>query len=260
MKKSLILAIAALSFFLASCKGMQKNTLLDQIKAKGEMNIAIEGVWAPWSFHNDKGELIGFDVEVAEAVCERIGVRPRFVEVVWERILPGVESGIYDVAFNGVAITAEREGNFYFSNPYCSECTVLIVHKDNDTIKSFADLKGRSCANALESNYCKIGEDHGAFTIAIDSLEEEMKLVAEGRAESTINADASFFDYLNSNPSAPLKIVDKISAPIPIGVPTKKTFKNYSLIQEINGIFKELKADGTLTAISLKYFGRDITK
>ena len=260
MKKIALFIFAAFSLLFVSCNGVGRKNLLDKIKEKGELVIATEGIWPPFSFHNDKGELIGFDVEVAKNVCRRLGVAPRFVEVEWERILPGIESGIYDIAFNGVNIIEERKEKFYFTKPYAIEHTVLITHKDNYEIKSFADLKGKSCANASNSWYNFLAEQYESYLIIIDSLEEEMDLVSQGRAEATINADVSFYDYLASHPAAPLKIVDMIDEAHFIGAPCLKDPKNLSFIQAVDEALDDMRQSGMLTAISNKYFGKDLTE
>ena len=260
MKKIALFIFAALSLLFVSCNKEERKGLLDKIKEKGELVIATEGLWPPFSFHNDSGDLIGYDIEVAKNVCQRIGVAPRFVEVEWERILPGIESGIYDIAFNGVNIREERKEKFYFSKPYAIEHTVLITHKDNYEIKSFEDLKGKSCANALNSYYQSLAKKYDASLIIIDSLEEEMDLVSQGRAEATINADVSFYEYLATHPAAPLKIVDSVEDAHKIGAPCLKDEKNLPFIQAVDAALDEMRQDGTLVKISSKYFGKDLSE
>lgn len=227
---------------------------------KGELVIATEGNWVPWTYHDVNGKLVGFDVDVAREVCSRLGVAPKFIEVEWERILPGVESGAYDVAFNGVKLTDERRENFYFTRPYVFEKSALIAHKDDFEIRSFNDLKGKTCANAATTGYADLAEKYGGVLIIIDSFDEEMELVAARRVETTINSEASFYDYMNEHPSAPLKIVDVVNDLHPIAVPCRKSEINLPMIQAIDKILDEMRQDGTLRELSMKYFGKDMTK
>ena len=266
MKNSLfraVLGAAALSLlapFFSSCKKVQPKNLLEKVKAKGEIVIATEGVWAPWSFHNGKNELVGFDIEVAKELCARVGLKPRFIEVEWDRIFKCLETGVCDIAANGIEVTSERAGSLYFSQPYAYSKTALIVRKDNDKIKSFKDLRGTSSANSLDSTYAQIAESYGAIIIAVNSFEETMNLVLENRADSTINSDVSFYDYLITNPGVPVKIAEVSNIVLPVAIPCKREVENLPLLAELNKALTEMHSDGTLTRISLKYFRKDITK
>ena len=83
-------------------------TLLEQIRDRGELIIATEGTWAPWTYHDEEDDLVGFDVEVAQRVAEKLGVKATFVEGEFDGLLAGLETGRYDMIANGVEITEER--------------------------------------------------------------------------------------------------------------------------------------------------------
>lgn len=139
------LALAAL-LALAGCGKKQEpaGDRLAQIQQKGELVIALEGNWAPWSFHDDSDALVGYDVEVGKAIAEKLGVKATFVEGEWDGLLAGVEAGRYDMVINGVDITDSRKETYDFSTPYAYIKTALVVAKDNDTIQSFEDLAGKT--------------------------------------------------------------------------------------------------------------------
>lgn len=266
MKKSFVAALAAAAMAVlaamnfASCKKEKEKTLLDSIKSHGELTIATEGVWAPWSFHNDKGELTGFDIEVAKCVCKHIGVKPRFIEVEWDTIFDVLENKKCDIIVNGVGVTEERATRFYFTQPYSFSKTALIVRLDNDEIFSFKDLNGKTSANALESTYCEMAQSYGAVIIAIDTFEETLNLVMENRVDTTLNSDLSFYDYMNKNPTAPLRIAALSPTAIPVAIVCRKGLDNISLLSALDEALLKMNLDGTLTEISIKYFGKDITK
>lgn len=252
-------ALTLLPLFF-SCKKAQPKNLLEKIKAKGEISIATEGVWAPWSYHDEKGDLVGFDIEVAKEMCARVGIKARFVEIEWDRIFECIETGACDIAANGIEVTSERAGTLYFSQPYAYSKTALIVRKDNKKIKSFKDLQGTSSANSPNSTYCDIAESYGAIIIAVDSFEETMNLVLENRADSTINSDVSFYDYMITNPGAQLKIAEISNIILPVAIPCKREVENLPLLAELNKVLTDMHSDGTLSKISLKYFRKDITQ
>ena len=142
MKKNLfIFAAAVFSAGIMSCQKSESADLLSQIQKKGKITIAMEGTWAPWTYHDEKNELVGYDVEVGKKIAEKLGVKAEFVEVDWDGIFAGIDSKRYDLSLNGVEVTQERVFKYDFSEPYAYTHTALIVKKDNDSIKKFEDLK-----------------------------------------------------------------------------------------------------------------------
>ena len=132
--------------------------LLSEIQNRGYITVAMEGTWAPWTYHDEEGELVGFDVEVAAAVAEELGVEVRYEEGEWDGLLAGVESGRYDIMVNGVGYTEERAQAYDFSEPYCYNKTALIVRSDNDEISSLEDLEGKTTCNSANSTYLRSTE------------------------------------------------------------------------------------------------------
>ena len=92
--------------------------LLSQIQANGTITVAMEGTWAPWTYHDENDNLVGYDVEVATKIAEKLGVEPKFVEGEWDGLLAGLDAGRYDIMVNGVDITPERAEKYDFSSPY----------------------------------------------------------------------------------------------------------------------------------------------
>lgn len=172
----------------------------------------------------------------------------------------GMDSKRYDIALNGVEITPEREQKYDFSIPYGYIHTALIVRDDNSEINSFEDLKGKTSTNSLGSTYADLAESYGANIITIDTLEETIQLVEHRRADATLNADVSFMDYIKAHPDAPVKIVALTEDASQIAIPIRKGKENETLKAALNSAIEELRADGTISAISQKYFGKDIAK
>src|SRR3954470_15479538 len=115
----------------------KSKNLFEQIKADGEIKIGTEGVYAPFSFHDASGKLTGFDIEIAEEVAKRLGVKPDFIETQWDGIFAGLDSKRFDAIINQIGIRPDRQAKYDFSDPYTVSKPVLIVREDNDTIKSF---------------------------------------------------------------------------------------------------------------------------
>ena len=232
---------------------------LAAIQANGKLVVALEGAWQPWSYHDSSDTLVGYDVEVSRAIAEKLGVEPEYVESDWDSLFAGLDAGRFDIVCNGVEVTDERAKTYDFTTPYGYIHTALAVRKDNEDIKSFEDLKGKTTANSLASTYMELAESYGATVQGIDTLEETIQLLTAGRIDATLNADVSFYDYLNVHPDADFKLVAQTEDASHVAIPVRKGDDSASLLEAINTAIEELRADGTLKALGEKYFGQDIS-
>ena len=231
---------------------------LDSIQKSGKLVVALEGAWQPWSYHDASDTLVGYDVEVSRAIAEKLGVEPEYVESDWDSLFAGLDAGRYDMVCNGVEVTEERAKTYAFTTPYGYIHTALAVRKDNTDITSFEDLKGKTTANSLASTYMELAESYGATVQGIDTLEETIQLLTAGRIDATLNADVSFYDYLNVHPDADFKLVAQTAEASHVAIPVLKS-EDTAYLDALNAAIEELRADGTLKTLSEKYFGQDIS-
>ena len=231
---------------------------LEAIQSNGKLVIALEGAWQPWCFHDESDTLVGYDVEVSRAIAEKLGVEPEYVESDWDSLFAGLDAGRYDLVCNGVEVTEERAKTYNFTTPYGYIHTALAVRKDNEDIKSFEDLAGKTTANSLASTYMELAESYGATVQGIDTLEETIQLLTAGRIDATLNANVSFYDYLNVHPDADFKLVAQTEDASHVAIPIVKS-EDSSFLDALNSAIDELRADGTLKELGEKYFGQDIS-
>lgn len=234
--------------------------LLAQIQQRGESVFGTEGTWSPWTYHDENDQLVGFDIEVAQKVAEKLGVKATFVEGEWDGLLAGVDGGRYDSMANGVEITEERAQKYDFSDPYCYIRTAIIVKSDDDSINSFEDLNGKTTANTISSTYATLAESYGAKTTGVDDLNQTIELLLNGRVDATLNAEVTYFDYLKEHPDANIKIAALTNDASQVAFPVRKGDETATLREALNQAINELREDGTIAEISEKYFGTDLSQ
>ncbi|MBR6325789.1 MAG: transporter substrate-binding domain-containing protein [Lachnospiraceae bacterium] len=261
LKKALANTSALLLLlFLTACGSTDGETSdqLTQVKQKGKIVVAMEGQWAPWTYHNEQDELVGFDVEVARGIAEKMGLDVEFVEGEWDGLVAGLDAGRYDMIANGVEVTDERAEKYDFSVPYGYIHTSLVVRADNDEIGSFEDLAGKLTTNSIASTYETIARSYGVKDVlGVDTIDETMNMVLSGRADATLNANVSFYDYMSVHPEAELKEVAQTKDASLVCVPIRKGETAFKA--EVDKAIEALRAEGKLSEISVKYFGSDIT-
>ena len=266
IKRTLCALLAALLLMTLGAAGCQKKNnqtegdQLERIRQKGSITVAMEGTWAPWTYHNEQDELVGYDVEIAQKIAEKLGVTVTFVEGEWDGLLAGLDDGRYDIMVNGVGITAERQEKYDFSTPYAYNRTAVIVRGEYEDIHSMEDLKGKTTANTISSTYAEQAEAYGATVTGVDDLNQTIELLLSGRIDATLNAEVVFADYKNAHPEANIKIAAYSDDVERVAIPVRKGADSATLLDAINQALAELSADGTLTALSEKYFGTDISK
>ena len=234
--------------------------LLAQIQERGEIVIAMEGTWAPWTYHDESGTLVGFDVEVGQQIAQALGVEATFVEGEWDGLLAGLDAGRYDIMINGVDITEERAEAYDFSDPYASNRTAVIVSADNTDITSMEDLEGKHTANTISSTYAEVAEQYGAEVTGVDDLNQTFELLLSGRIDATLNAEVTYYDYMEAHPDANIKIACLDPEATQVAIPFRKGEETASLREAVDQALADMRETGVLTELSEKYFGTDITQ
>lgn len=244
----------------APAETQQATDLLSQIQAKGEMVVAMEGTWAPWTYHDESGELVGYDTEVAKAVAQKLGVTATFVEGEWDGLLAGLDAGRYDIMVNGVDVTPDRSEKYDFSTPYAYNRMAVIVKGDNDSITAMEDLKGKKTANTISSTYAETARAYGAEVTGVDDLAATFELLYSGRIDATLNAEVTYYDYMAQHADADLKIACLAAEADSVAIPLRKGEDTATLREAVNKALAELAEEGVLSDLSVKYFGTDISK
>lgn len=230
--------------------------LLAKVKDQGELLIGTEGTYPPFTFHDESGELTGFDVEVAREIANRLGVEPVFMETQWDAMFAGLDSSRFDMIANQVGIREDRLEKYDFSNHYITSAAVLVANQDNDEVSTFEDIDGLKSAQSLTSNYADIARQYNAEIVGVDGFNQAVELITSKRVEVTINDKIAVLDFKKQRPDAPIKVVDESEEAAKSGFMFRKG--SGELVDEVNRLLQEMIDDGTYQQISEKWFGEDV--
>ena len=260
---TLLASVAALALALTGCGSSSDDaaaggSTLEQVQDSGVLTVGTEGTYRPFSFHDDSGKLTGYDVEVIEAVADKMGVKAEFEETQWDSMFAGLEAKRFDVVANQVGVNAERQEKYLLSDPYTVSSGVVVTRSDDDSIKSFDDLKGKTTAQSLTSNFRKMAEEAGAKIEGVEGWAQSVALLKQGRVDATVNDKLSFLDSQKTDNDTSIKIAAETEEKTTSAVALRKDSED--LRDAIDDALDELEADGELAAISKKYFGEDISK
>jgi cystine transport system substrate-binding protein len=261
-----VAGLAAAALTLTACGGSDsgdsateaKGTSLEQIREDGVITVGTEGTYRPFTFHEDgSGELTGYDVEVIQAVAEELGVEAEFEETQWDAIFAGLDAGRFDVIANQVSITPEREADYQFSTPYTVSPGVIVVNDGDTDIASFEDLKGKTTAQSLTSNWYELAKESGANIENVEGWAQAVTLLKQGRVDATVNDELTFLDYQQTEGDTSLEVAAETEEE----ARNAFAFRTGSddLVKAVDDALATLKENGTLAKISEKYFGEDVS-
>jgi L-cystine transport system substrate-binding protein len=255
-------AIKAGALILAAGLAMPAfaSDLLDSAKARGTLRIAMEGTYPPFNYKDQKtGQLAGYDVDVARLLAAKLGLRPEFVSTEWAAILAGLGAGKYDVIVSQVGITPKRLEAFDFSEPYTYSSPQLIVrNNERASYNSLADLKGKKVGVGQGTVYeQQLKTAPGIEIKSYPATPENLQDLAFGRIDAALN-DSLMVAYLLKNSRLPIRAGARVGEVARMAIPFQKG--NPKFKAALDKAIVEARADGSLKAISVKWFGVDVSQ
>ena len=244
-------ALALVVTLAVAVTGVSAQGTLDKIKQKGEIVIGTSGVYPPFEFV-ENGELVGFDIDLGRMIAEKLGVKARFEKIEWKGIIAALKSGRSDILITAMSRTPDREAQIAFSQPYYKSGMAIITRKDNTTIKSKDDLKGKVLgAEQGSRGEVEAKSAQGKEVKIYETVMLAFKDLEHGRVEAvTEMLPASL--YMISRQFKELKIVTSYNKG-DVGVNARLEDKD--LIAAINGALEKIKAEGKLRELNKKWFG-----
>jgi polar amino acid transport system substrate-binding protein len=221
-----------------------------------KIRIATEGAYPPFNMVNAKGELVGFDVDIANALCDQMKVDCEIVAQDWDGIIPGLLAKKYDAIIAGLSITEERKRKVAFTDPYYSNYLRFIARKDGGLTTSPDGLKGKNLGaqratistQYLEDNYRK-----RANVKVYDTQEAVFLDLKAGRLDAVLLDAYPGYNWLSKSENGDFEYVgDTIDIDDKIGIAIRKGDK--ALAEKFNKALKSLLDNGTYKRINAKYF------
>lgn len=228
--------------------------------AADTIRVGMSGGYFPFTFTRG-GELQGFEVDLMEAVGAETGDEIEFVTMSFSGLIGALESGRIDTIANQITITPEREAAFVFTQPYVIDGAQVVTREGNDEIAGVDDLRGKTVAVNLGSNFEQLLRDL-PFAGEIDirtydsNIEQDTAL---GRVDAFVMDRVSSAQVISESP-LPLQLAGKPFSEIRNALPFRDTEEDRALRDRVDAALTTLKEDGTLSEISQKWFDSDITQ
>ena len=260
MKKLLgvVLAGAMMAMTLAGC-GETKAPAAGGTLKEGTLAVGLEIGYPPMEYFDaDGATAIGFDVELAKALGEELGLKVELIDTAWDGIFAGVDANKYDVIISSVSYTEDRNTNYLLTKPYVANAPVLVVPNDSD-IASIEDLAGKIVAVQMETTADYLIQEYVAGGLATELRQYEKVINAfdelkTGRADAVCTDSVVAAFYLGDD-AANYKTVWQAPETEPIVMCLKKG--NDELKGKLETALDALKKNGKLGEIAVKYFGTE---
>jgi polar amino acid transport system substrate-binding protein len=220
--------------------------------------VGTDAAYAPFESQNEKGEIVGFDIDVVSAVAQKAGIEVKFVNTPWEGIFNNLQQGDRDLLVSAITITDERKQTMDFSAPYF-DAQQLIAVKDNSKVSKFADLKplkvGVQTGTTGDEVVSKLLGKTSTAIKRFESTPLALKELESGGVDAVVADNGVVIHYVANNSASKFKTVaDNTSfAPEQYGLAVRKG--NAELLDKLNKGLTDIKADGTYEKIYTKYFG-----
>lgn len=266
MRKKIILSLLGFGILIGALTGCGSSTATED--GVETVKVGTMGTYEPFSFQDEAGNLTGYDIEVLREVEKRVdGVKFEFIASPWDSLFIGLDADKFQVLANQITSNEEREARYLLTdNSYFADITQPIVRGDDDSIKSIADLKGKKVGTTVGDSHTRALEEYNKANgneIIIEYYDADINSVLQdlvnGRIDATVNNPIMAkkkADVLGLN----IKFISESLVEDPALFIVKKDEKGKALKEKIDTALLAIKEDGTLSKLSIEWFGEDYTK
>ncbi len=264
MKKIIALMLVSLLAFGAFAGGKKESgadTSIEDVKAKGEFIMGLDDSFPPMGFRDEANNIVGYDIDLAKEVAKRMGVELRAQPIDWAAKEQELDTKKIDCIWNGFTMTPERKEMLNFTEAYLDNAQIIVVRKDSG-IYTLADLAGKSIGLQAGSSASIALDSKPEFK---DSLKEVVEFKDNVMAFMDLDMkgiDAVIVDmvvagYAIQTENYPFVMLEEMLTTEEYGIGFRKN--DNALRNEVQKILEEMAADGTVAAISTKWFSTDIS-
>lgn len=261
IRRQLVMGMMAVALVAGvNVKSFAAEDLLAQVKSKGELRVGLEGTYPPFSFQDESGKLTGFEVEFAQELAKHLGVKADLKPTKWDGMLAALDSKRIDVVINQVTISPERKKKYDFSTPYTiSGVQALTLKKNAGTITKPEDLSGKKVGVGLGSNYEQWLRDNvkGVDIRTYDDDPTKYQDLRSGRVDAILVDRLAALDLVKKTGDT-MAVAGPAFSRLESGVALRKG--NDDLLKAIDAAIADMQKDGSLSKLSEKWFGADVTK
>lgn len=260
MRKLLLLLLLVLSTgFLQGCVGRKALNVYADLEERGYVIVGLDDTFAPMGFRDEKNELVGFDIDLARAVFDYLGVEVRFQPVDWDSKEFELKSGQIDMIWNGLSITEKRKEQMLFANPYLSNKQIIITRND-DSIDLINDLENKSVGVQISSAADEVLSKNAISgkiktVIKYDTYAQAL-LELDNKTNDAVVMDEIMARYIISKKPNMYKVATEYFSSELYGIGVR--LKSTELKDKINEALLYLESAGTTKTISEKWFDEDI--
>lgn len=237
-----------------------EDTSLQDVLDKGYFTLGLDDSFPPMGFRDESGEIVGFDIDLANEVASRMGVDLKIQPISWDAKTMELNNGNIDVIWNGLTITDDRKEEMSFSKPYLNNNQIIIVNADSD-IDTKADLEGKKVAVQLDSSAQKAVEANKTVTASLAELvkfddNQTAIMDLETSGVDAVVVDQILGRYIIAKKPDSFKVASEDFGSELYGIGFR--LEDNAFREEVDRILDEMRADGKTAEISTQWFGEDI--
>jgi polar amino acid transport system substrate-binding protein len=258
VKKSLLLFVAALLVTVAAT-AFAGDGSFNKVKTAGKLVIGLDDSFPPMGYRDAAGKLIGFDIDAAEELGKRLGIKIEWQPTAWDGVIHSLNASKFDCIWNGMTITDERAKEVAFTKPYIMDGQVAVVRFKDKRFKGIKDLKNVKVGAQKGSSALNSVKKLPTAPAELKEYEDNPKALLDleaGRIDTVVIDNVAGRDFIAKRPGQ-FKILPGFISKEPFGVAFRKEDKD--LVAQVQKTLDKMVKDGTMAKISRKWFAEDIT-
>lgn len=257
----LIIMVLAATLLLTGCASNSASS--EDPLADGVLTAGTNDMYLPLEFRDENNELVGFDIDLGEALAEELGVEMKWVPTAWDGIFNGLNANQYDIVLSGTSITEDRLKGFNMTDPYLANGIVIVSRTDAAQAKTPKDLAGKTVGVQIETTADYAAEalktqEGVEYTVSKFDAMLDAFAALEGKQIDNIMTDISVAQFYTTLKPEVYAVSSDVLSNEPIGITVRKADTAFN--EQLNTALDALREKGKLTEISMKWFGEDVTQ